>query len=301
MIRAEIRPAPALAEVAVCIVNWNTRELLNDCVSHLLAEDESRAVWVLDNGSTDGSAAALRERHPTAHVIESPTNRGFAGGLNELLRQCPADFLLVLNTDARPMPGAIAMLHDYLARHRWVAAVGPRLDDGANRWLGCHDRFPTVRQEIANVLGLRTSRQHQDTRASIDWIEGACMMLSAVAVHEVGPLDPGYFMYNEEVDWCYRAHQLGWQIACLPDARVRHFVGGSGNRLRRAQLCSSKIRYQRLHGSRLRAGLLAAALVAINAGLWVACSLRAGWRADRARSHADAVRLCARQLTVVLQ
>ena len=289
------------ASMAVCIVNWNTRDLLIDCIRYLLDEDPGQAVWVLDNGSTDGSAARLRETYPSVHLIESPENRGFAGGVNQLLQRCPADYLLVLNTDARPAPGAITMLRDYLATHLWVAAVGPRLSDGDGRWIGCHDRFPTVRQEIFNMLGLRRSRAHFDTRSKVDWIEGACMMLSAIAVREVGLLDTAYFMYNEEVDWCYRARRLGWQIACLPDARVTHDVGKSGGLRRRAQLCSSKIRYQRLHGSRLKAGALAAALVVINAGLWFAYTLRSGWRSDRTRSHAYAVRICTRQLASALQ
>ena len=287
----------AATEMAICIVNWNTRDLLIDCLHHLFEENPAYTVWVLDNGSTDGSAARLRDTYPWVHLVESSENRGFAGGVNELLQRCPANYLLVLNTDAKPAPGAIAMLHDYITSHLWVAAVGPRLIDGSGRWLGCHDRFPTVRQEVANVLGLRHSRAHDDVRSRVDWIEGACMMLSAIAVGEVGALDTGYFMYNEEVDWCHRARKLGWQIACLPQARVVHDVGKSGSIRRRAQLCSSKIRYQRLHGSRLGAAALAATLVLINAGLWLAYSIRAGWRADRTRSHAYAVAVCARQLT----
>ena len=283
--------------LAICIVNWNTRDLLIDGVRHLFEEDPSRSVWVLDNGSTDGSAARLAEIYPQVHLVESSENRGFAAGVNQLLQQCPADYRLVLNTDARPQPGAIATLHDYMAGHLWVAAAGPRLVDAQGRWVGCHDRFPTVGQELANVLGLRRSRAHDGVRSKVDWIEGAGMMLSGLAVREVGLLDTGYFMYSEEVDWCRRARTLGWQIACLPDARVIHYVGKSGSIRRRAQLCSSKIRYQRLHGSRLGAAALAASLVLLNAGLWLASSIRAGWRADRSRSHAYAVAVCARQLT----
>jgi len=287
--------------LAICIVNWNTRDLLIDGVRHLFEEDPSRSVWVLDNGSTDGSVAGLRETYPQVHLVESAKNRGFAGGVNELLQQCPADYLLILNTDARPQPGAIRTLHAYLTTHLWVAAAGPRLIDEHGRWVGCHDRFPTVRQELANMLGLRRPRAHDELRPKVDWIEGACMMLSGIAVREVGLLDTGYFMYNEEVDWCCRSRQLGWQIACLPQAQVVHYVGKSGSIRRRAQLCSSKIRYQRLHGSRFGAAALAATLVLINAGLWLAYSIRAGWRADRTRSHAYAVAVCARQLTGGLQ
>ena len=289
-------PAATATGMAICIVNWNSRDLLIECLRHLFEEDPTYVVWVLDNGSTDGSAAVLRQTYPGVQLVESQENRGFAGGVNELLQHCQADYLLILNTDARPRPGAITMLHDYMRRHLWVAAAGPRLVDAQGRWAGCHDRFPTARQELANVLGLRRSRAHEDVRSKVDWIEGACMMLSAIAVREVGPLDTGYFMYNEEVDWCYRAKKLGWQIACLPAARVVHFVGGSGGIRRRAQLCSSKIRYQRLHGSRLAAGTLATTLTLLNAGLWLAYAVRAGLHADRTRSHAYAVRACARQL-----
>lgn len=295
-----VSAGPRIA-TAVCIVNWNTRDLLIDCVRHLLEEDPAREVWVLDNGSTDGSAARLRDTYPAVHLVESPENRGFAGGMNELLRQCQADYVLLLNTDARPMPGAILTMRDYLATHPWLAAVGPQLVDGTGSWIGCHDRFPTVRQEIANVLGIRQSRAHTEPAVPVDWIEGACLMLSAVAVREVGLLDIGYFMYNEEVDWCYRARRLGWQIACLPDARVMHAVGRSGSIRRRAQLCRSKIRYQRLHGSRWRAAVLAAALTLINAGLVAVYALRPGARSDRLRSHAYAVRVCAQQLAGVWQ
>jgi len=283
--------------LAICIVNWNTRDLLIDCLRHLFEENPGYTVCVLDNGSTDGSGALMRETFPGVQLVESSENRGFAGGVNELLHRCHADYLLVLNTDARPRPGAITTLHEYMASHLWVAAAGPRLVDAEGRWVGCHDRFPTVGRELANVLGLRRSRAHDGVRSKVDWIEGACMMLSGLAVREVGLLDTGYFMYNEEVDWCQRARTLGWQIACLPDARVVHYVGKSGSIRRRAQLCSSKIRYQRLHGSRLRAAALAATLIVINAGLWLAYSFRAGWRADRTRSHAYAVAVCARQLT----
>lgn len=283
-------------EMAICIVNWNTRDLLIECLRHLFDENPSYDVWVLDNGSTDGSAAQLRATYPEAHLVESSENRGFAGGVNELLQRCPADYLLVLNTDARPKPGAITTLFDYMTSHLWVAAAGPRLTDERGHWIGCHDEFPTARQEIANMLGLRRSREHVEPKANVDWIEGACMILSGIAVREVGLLDTGFFMYSEEVDWCYRARQLGWQIACLPQAEVVHDVGKSGSIRRRAQLCSSKIRYQRLHGSRLGAVALASVLVVINAGLWLAYSVRAGWRADRPRSHAAAVATCVRQL-----
>jgi GT2 family glycosyltransferase len=283
-------------EMAICIVNWNTRDLLIECLRHLFAENPAYVVWVLDNGSTDGSAALLRATYPEARLVESSENRGFAGGVNELLRRSTADYLLVLNTDARPLPGAIAMLHDYMASHLWVAAVGPRLVDEQGQWVGCHDRFPTVPQELANMLGIRRPRAHDEVEQKVDWVEGACMMLSGIAVREVGLLDTGYFMYSEEVDWCWRARKLGWQIACLPQARVVHYIGRSGSIRRRAQLCSSKIRYQRRHGSRLGATTLAATLALINAGLWLAYSLRAGWRADRPRSHAAAVATCVRQL-----
>lgn len=271
-------------DLAVCIVNWNTRDLLTECLEHLDAVDSVRpAVWVLDNDSSDDSVQRVRERFPRITLIQNPSNLGFAGGVNRLLSACPARFLLLLNTDARPGAGAIALLQSYLEANPGVAAVGAMQVDAGGRFVGCHDRFPGVIREMANVLGLRRLRPHQRVE-DVDWIGGACMMLSAAAVREIGLFDTSYFMYSEEVDWCFRARRGGWRITCLPAARVVHFVGKSGGERRRAQLCESKVRFQARYSSAARARLLGVLLAAWYRVLWAAV-WRGGPSSARRRSY----------------
>jgi N-acetylglucosaminyl-diphospho-decaprenol L-rhamnosyltransferase len=277
-------------DLAIGIVNWNTRELLISCLTRLAVAEPDAAVWVLDNGSADGSACAVREAFPQVHLLESPFNLGFAGGVNRLLCECDAEYLVLLNTDAIPDPGALSRLRDYAAAHPEVAAVGPLLVDGEGRAAGCHDRFPAFWQELANVLGWRRLPHHRQADADVDWIGGACMLLRARAVAEVGVFDTSYFMYCEETDWCYRAHRRGWRIACVPSARVVHLVGLSGGVRRRAQLAESKIRFNgRYHSSR-QARILAAMLTALNAVAWLGSVTRRGLRSREAKSYASALR-----------
>jgi GT2 family glycosyltransferase len=277
-------------DLAIAIVNWNTRDLLISCLTRLAVAEPRAAVWVLDNGSADGSARAVREAFPQVHLLESPDNLGFAGGVNQLLRQCDAEYLVLLNTDAMPDPGALGQLREYAAAHPEVAAVGPLLVDGDGRAVGCHDGFPAFWQELANVLGWRRLPHHREADADVDWIGGACMLLRAQAVADVGVFDTSYFMYCEETDWCYRARRGGWRIACLPAARVVHLVGLSGGVRRRAQLAESKIRFHRRYHSGAAARILAAALTALNALAWLGSVTRRGPNSREAKSYASALR-----------
>ncbi len=277
-------------DFAVAIVNWNTRELLGACLERLRAAEPSADVWVLDNGSTDGSAAEVRTRFPEVHLLESDRNLGFAAGVNRLLTECRLPYIVMLNTDAAPEPGALTLLRDYLVGHPHVAAVGPRLIDATGRVVGCHDRFPSIVTEIGNLLGLRRPPLHDDERRRVDWIGGACFMVSALAINDVGLFDTEYFMYCEEMDWCRRAQRKDWRIACLPQARVLHAVGGSGGVGRRAQIFESKIRYQRKHGSQVGAVLLAGIFFASSITMGVASALLRGPKSPDTRSYLKAMR-----------
>jgi GT2 family glycosyltransferase len=274
---------------AVAIVNFNTRELVTRCLQRLQRAEPLAEYWVLDNGSSDGSAARIREQFPAVHLLESQVNLGFAGGVNRLLRECPAPYIVLLNTDAVPEPGALTRLRDYLVAHPHVAAAGPRLVDERGHIVGCHDRFPGVLTEIGNLLGVRRPPRHDEPRSHVDWIGGACFMVSRLAVQDVGPFDADYFMYCEEMDWCRRAQRSDWRIACLPEARVVHTVGGSGGIGRRAQIFDSKIRYQRKHGSPTKAALLAGIYLAASAPLAVTSALLRGPRSQRTRSYVKAI------------
>jgi GT2 family glycosyltransferase len=241
--------------LSVLIVSFNTRELTLEAIGSVSGLE----TVVVDNASHDGSAAAIAQRYPSVQLICSETNLGFAGGVNRAAAAATGDQFLVLNSDARPEPGAIALLVELIELHPRAALVGPalRYPDGrpqpsAFAFPGLvqvgFDLFPIDRLMDTRLNG-RISAAHP---RQVDHPLGACMLIRRAAWQDVGPLDEGYFMYLEEVDWCRRARQRGWQIWHQPEAVVIHH-GGSSTRQQPeamyAQLWRSRLRYySRFHG-----------------------------------------------------
>lgn len=280
-------------EVRVGIVNWNHSDQLLDCLEHLMSVGvASDSVWVLDNGSVDGSAEAVRMYNPSVNVLVNQTNLGFAAGVNLLVKAAGGDAVLLLNPDARPEPGTIDALAGHLRDHPDVAAVGPQMTDRAGVPIACHDRFPTLPSMIADQLRIRRMPLLHDRPANVDWVGGACFMVSTRAFDAIGEFDSAYFMYSEELDWCRRAAQLGWKIACRPDVRSVHREGGSGGVNRRAQISRAKILYLRKHSGNRQAQILGSALAGFHLLAVVTEVTRFGPRHARVASHARAFWAC---------
>lgn len=227
--------APSLS---VCLVNWNTRQLLADCLESLFADPASAAweVLVVDNASSDGSAAMVRRRFPQVRLIVSQENLGFSGGNNLALARTRAPYMLLLNTDTLVEPGALGRLVDFMEARADVGAVGPKLlnADGSLQ-LSC-GIAPSAWTEMLHKLLLhkvfpffKLGRwNHGQTRA-VGWVSGACLLVRRTAVDQVGPLDPGFYMYHEDVEWCLRLNRGGWGVYYCPDSRVTH-LGGQSSR-----------------------------------------------------------------------
>jgi N-acetylglucosaminyl-diphospho-decaprenol L-rhamnosyltransferase len=245
--------------VSVLIVSYNTRALLLEAVASAVNEPLSETI-VVDNNSSDHSADAVAERFPSVCVIRSTVNLGFAAGTNLAAREACGTDLLLLNPDARLTPGALPQLLSTLDAHPRAAAVGPALayPDGTPQ--AAAFRFPGLVQvaldvfPVARLMDSRLNGRLHRTRepVPIDHPLGACMLIRGAAWHEVGPLDEGYFMYLEEVDWCRRARAKGWQIWFEPRATAVHHAGAATSQrgqAMRAQLWRSRLRYyQRFHG-----------------------------------------------------
>jgi GT2 family glycosyltransferase len=211
---------------------------------------------VVDNGSTDGTPAAIRSQFPLVRVVEPGQNRGFAGGNNVGLQLATGRFLCLLNPDTLPRPGSLAALVAFLVGRPTIGAVGPRLlnADGSEQAVGF--RFPSLAQIVLDFFPLggrfaetalngRYPAAPRDRPFPIDFPLGACIVARREAVVATGPLDEGYFMYSEEVDWCRRMQLAGWPIWCLPTAEVVH-LGGQSVAQAPARM------YVELHRSRLR-------------------------------------------------
>jgi N-acetylglucosaminyl-diphospho-decaprenol L-rhamnosyltransferase len=242
---------PPSVRLWVVTVNYKTASLTLDCLASLVAEHQhglEMRVVVVDNASGDDSVAVLQEglavlQNPSWIEVESmPRNGGFAYGNNVVLRQAleathPPDYILLLNPDAVVREGAIAPLIQFLDEHPQSGLVGSRLEDPDGTPQTSAFRFPSIWSELDHGLRLGAiSRliQHRCLAMPIvmepclsDWLAGASLMIRREVLSSAGLFDEDYFLYFEEVDFCHRARQAGWECWYVPDSRVVHLVGQS--------------------------------------------------------------------------
>jgi hypothetical protein len=226
--------------LSVCIVNWNTRDDLEQAIAAVLAADPGLAlqVVVVDNGSRDGSAAMVRDRFPGVSLLAESENMGFARGHNLASRQAAGSYLLMLNPDTLVRPGALSALVRFMASHPEAGAVGPRLlnSDGSLQF-SCR-QFPRPMAALFRNTPLgklvprnRYAREYlmgewdHERPRQVDWVSGAAICIRREAWEQVGPFDEGFFMYAEDIDWCLRAEGAGWKIYYLPEAVIVHRIG----------------------------------------------------------------------------
>ncbi|HVV75183.1 MAG TPA: glycosyltransferase family 2 protein [Mycobacteriales bacterium] len=217
------------AAIDVAIVTWNTRDTTIDAIKALLATapDEVR-VLVRDNASTDGTAGAVAAAYPDAEIDAGAENLGFAGGVNTILRRSTAPWVLLLNPDAWPDPGAIERLLACAHRHPRAAVVAPRLLRPDGRLEPSAWPFPSLRVSLASALRNDRNIWPHDVERRVDWAVGAAWLLRREAIKAIGELDDSLFMYAEDLEWCWRAHDAGWEVWFTPDAVVRHIGNVSG-------------------------------------------------------------------------
>ncbi|MCL4395260.1 MAG: glycosyltransferase family 2 protein [Chloroflexi bacterium] len=244
-----------MTELGIVVVNYNTRERLRDCLQSL---DANRGVafetYVVDNGSSDGSAALVRENFPHVHVIASPTNGGYSYannlGLRSILSLEPAPpFVLLLNPDTVLPPDALARVIEFFRTHPDAGIVGPKLvmSDGKLD-LACRRSFPSPQIALYHILGLdrrfpssrRFARYNltfldEDSTAQVDSVVGAFMMVRARALEQAGLLDETYFMYGEDLDLALRIKQRGWKTYYYPAVQVLHVKRAASRGSARAQ------------------------------------------------------------------
>lgn len=228
---------PALS---IVVVSYNVAPLLERCLAAVLAErvPGGHEVVVVDNASTDGSRALVRERFPQVCLVANEANVGFARATNQGLALARGRALLLLNPDAEPQPGALAALLAFLGSHPDAAAVGPALRNPDGTPQRACFRFPTLPMFFLDLFPLhprlmesrlngRYPAEQRGRPLRIDHPLGACVLLRREALEAVGPLDEGYFIYCEEVDWCWRARRAGWEVYHVPQAVVVHYGGQS--------------------------------------------------------------------------
>ena len=243
--------------VDVGVVTWNSAEVTVAALRRTLEADTDgliASLLVHDNASTDGTPDRVLEDVPEADVEVAAGNLGFAAGVNRLVERSGAPWLLLLNSDAWPDPGALTLLLEAAESADRVAAVAPRLETPDGRLEESTHPFPSLRVAALSAIGLRRIVQWQhDEARPVDWAVGAALLLRREAIDDVGRFDERYFMYSEDLDWCWRAHRRGWTVHLEPAAVVRHVGNVSGERrfgaAREAVVIANAIRfYRRTHG-----------------------------------------------------
>ena len=251
-------------DVSVAVVTYNALPWIEQCLESVAGYE----AVVVDNGSTDGTIAFVRDRFPAVRLVEQE-NRGLAAGWNRGIRETTGAYVLILNADAWALGDAIERLAEFADEHPRAAVVGPRLRYPDGRLQPSVRGFPTPWRLATEYLFLRKLAPRSQALNAFyaggfdyahvreaDFVMGAVMLARRAAIDEVGLLDEDFFLFSEETDWCYRFRGAGWQVLFTPDAEFTHVAGAvHGGRMFRENVRGNLRFITKHHG--LRAAALA--------------------------------------------
>lgn len=282
--------APQEADLAVVIVNFNTGEFLERCLASLERHrgDIALDVLVIDNASHDDSHTAAIAAHPWARLIENPENVYLSPAWNQGIAATLAPHVLLLNPDVEWWAGTLAAYVAIAQAHPHAGIVGPLVRNSDGSIYESGRRFPSVIDAVGHGFlgslrpGNRFTRRYQldgwdrTTERVVDWVSGCCMLFPRAVFDEVGPLDEGFPLFGEELDFATRLHDAGRSVLYTPEVEIVHEIGVSRGRSREMLLMHSAsiYRYYRKH----------------RAGGWRRASLPAARAALRLRAELEALR-----------
>jgi GT2 family glycosyltransferase len=252
--------------LSYCVVNTNGRDDLLAClraIERAAPAGVESELLVLDNASDDGSADAVRELNGDIRLIALDRREGKAANDSRLLRESQGDYCLLLNEDTELEPGATAELIAALEADSKAAAAGARLLSADGRPQACAWRFPGVLSALAGALFLHrlvSVQSKGDETREVDWAQSAAMLVRREPAEQVGWLDPDFFVYSDETDFCRRLCDAGWRTLFVPSARALHHdqmaSDEAGVERRVVEFHRNRDRYLRKHKGRVTAFLL---------------------------------------------
>ncbi|MHC1732024.1 MAG: glycosyltransferase family 2 protein [Bacteroidales bacterium] len=234
-------------DLSICIVSYNTRDLLSDCLSSLYAAGlrASFEVIVVDNGSGDGSVEMLRQAYPQVRVVENHSNMGYTRPNNQALKLASGNYAVLLNPDTYVCPGAFDTLIGYMDAHPEVGVCTPKVlnrtgtlqkqcrRSAARPWdvvtyfTGLSRLFP---KSPLFARYLKTYLDENQT-SEVEAVSGSCMLIRRVVIEQIGYLDEAFFAYQEDADYSFRVRQAGWKIHYVPGAQIVHYGGHGGSQV----------------------------------------------------------------------
>lgn len=236
-----------MRDISVIIVNWNTRELLQTCLRSIVTYTPGTTnyeIIVVDNGSTDGSPEMVVQCFPDVTLIRNRDNLGFAKANNQAIEVSTGRYIVLLNSDTELSSDALTAMISFMDAHPSAGMCGTKLlnADGTRQY-SC-DLFPRkplrmVREKLRDTLKSshdsnswrnRMAAWDFDSNFVIDYVIGAVLLIRRGALEQIGMLDERFFMYAEDIDWCYRAFLKGWQTYYLGTISIYHYNRGSSEK-----------------------------------------------------------------------
>jgi O-antigen biosynthesis protein len=231
---------------SIVIVNYNVREFLDQACKSVISalRGHSYEIWVVDNASSDGSVDFIQSHFPQVRLLVNRTNVGFAQANNQALAQCQGRYICLLNPDTIVEEKTFTVLQSFLEQHPEAGAVSCKvLNPDGSLQLACRRSFPTPWVAFSKIAGLaalfpksrlfgRYNLTYLDPEriAEVEAISGSFMLIRRTVLEQVGFLDDTFFMYGEDLDYCYRIRANGWKIFYVPETRIIHFKGESSKK-----------------------------------------------------------------------
>jgi len=237
-----------VTKLSIIIVNWNARKHVEACLRSIQRETKhiAREILVVDNASHDGSVHMIRAQFPEVILMENKENVGFARASNQAIKLSQSPYILLLNPDTLILKDALTKMAKFMDEHSHIGTLGCKVLTGEGILdLRCARRFPTLISELCEKTTLAVrfpgsrlfgsylmSYWNHDSSREVDALSGACMMVRRELIENVGFLDEDFFMYGEDVDWCYRVKHAGWQVFYFSDAEIVHLGARSTSLVR---------------------------------------------------------------------
>jgi len=251
-------------DLSIVIVNWNTKDLLKKCLESVLAETKGLdfEVFVVDNGSKDGSCKMVEKNFPQVKLIENKQNVGFARANNQAIKKSRGEYILLLNPDTVILGNTLKKMVDFLENHHEVGILGPKIlnPDGSSQ-PSCRT-FPTLASQVLILLKLHNffpdlptikkyymlNWNYNKTR-EVDQVMGSCFMIRKKLINKIGPLDENYWILFEEVDFCKRAKLANWKTYFMPNVCIIHHKARAFEQIspikKQIRMSNSMLRYFR--------------------------------------------------------
>jgi GT2 family glycosyltransferase len=233
-------------KVSIVIVNFNAGDLICRCITSIIEETQQNTyeIIVVDNASSDDSVANIKQQFPTVNLIETGINAGFAAGNNVGFKVATGDYVLVLNPDTEITAGAIDNTVAYMVKNSEVGVLGCKILNEDKTHQPSLLRFPTLRGIFINTFipysimlkikcldSLHYDKIESNTSQDVEVIVGCFMLVPRSLIQDIGGMDDDFFMFCEEVEWCWRINQTGKKIRYVPEQTVMHYEGGCSSTL----------------------------------------------------------------------